>query len=83
VAAQCCICERNLDGTDWLCHECAEKYELNGSLTQWPEWARFMKQQEENRRYTERRDLRQMVSIEECAEAEILVYGEVNSDRFE
>jgi len=83
MAARCCICECWLDGTDWLCHECAHGHGLNGSLEEWPEWARYLKQQEQNRRRREQRESGLVVSIEECAEAEMLVYGELNSDRFD
>ena len=78
---RCCICECNLNGTSWLCSYCVKEYGLDGSVGDWPEWARFMRQEEENRRHTERRDRINIVSIEECAEAEMLVYGEINDDR--
>ena len=30
IEPRCCICDKPLDGTDWVCHECAEGYELVG-----------------------------------------------------
>ena len=60
---ECCVCGTSLDGTGWLCHGCAmetTRYELDvplGSLStaDWPEWAQYLLNEEQNeRRYRAR-----------------------------
>ena len=51
--AVCCICGACVTESFWCCAKCAKEHTLNGYAT-WPEWAKFLKQEEERRRY--RRD---------------------------
>ena len=44
IEPRCCICDASLDGTDWLCHECADKHGLTGvPFADWPRWAKLLK----------------------------------------
>ena len=47
----CCICGRIIKAPAWLCYECERECGLSGSWTNWPEWVRFLKNDEYNRRY--------------------------------
>ncbi len=53
AGAVCCVCGRAVTAFAWCCADCAQEYHLNGYAT-WPEWAKFLKKDEERRRY--RRD---------------------------
>lgn len=49
---KCCVCGNPIDGTDWVCHECARGHGLEVPVSQWPAWARELKRSEEaERRY--------------------------------
>ena len=47
--AVCCICGRTITNNCWCCAACSQEYSLNG-FASWPEWARFLKRDEEKRR---------------------------------
>ena len=47
----CCICGKVLKGTDYVCLACKREWGLEKSYIGWPEWVRFLRQDEENRRY--------------------------------
>jgi hypothetical protein len=47
--AICCICGARVLDRLWCCRRCQRKYSLDGLAT-WPEWARFLRTEEERRR---------------------------------
>jgi hypothetical protein len=77
--AVCCICGARITESFWCCAKCRQEHSLNGYAT-WPEWARFLKQDEERRRC--RRDHPVQVyslsdlTTEEAGELEREWYGE-------
>ena len=50
----CCICDKGLDGTDWVCHDCAREWGLMVPFSLWPEWAKVLKQSEQEERRHQR-----------------------------
>jgi len=59
IEPRCCICDTPLDGTDWLCHACADRYGLvDLPFAEWPRWARFLKKFEERERWDMRHQRR-------------------------
>jgi hypothetical protein len=67
------ICDGPVYGTRWVCAECAQRWELTGSVTSWPEWARLLRRLEKSRRIGDAHDVG-MLSLDgdgdpvECAE---------------
>ena len=55
VQAHCCVCDKRLTGTAWLCGDCYKEYAPGKSVRGWPAWLRRAKQEEQNRRRLERR----------------------------
>ncbi len=77
---RCSICERKISGTAWLCHACAKQWELEKvSYEKWPEWAKYCKINEEQKRRAQK-ETPQVLTFSECPEAEALAYGEWNDD---
>ncbi len=58
LGAVCCICGTSVTDNCWCCAACSREYSLNGYAT-WPEWAKFLRQDEQKRR--RRRDHRVQV----------------------
>ena len=56
--SRCIICERPIPDMFWVCGSCKKHkdpdpeqcWDLTQPFTQWPKWARYLKQQEQNRR---------------------------------
>jgi hypothetical protein len=76
----CAICQRTIVGTHWVCHYCAVEHGLTGSLKEWPEWARFCKGNEKNRRQAEARERDTVLPFSQSVEAEMLCYGDIDDD---
>ena len=82
----CSVCMQPLDGTDWLCHKCAETHEVTGvPYREWPDYLKVLVNEEQaaRRRDKEIRELGYFeLSFSDCPEAEILAYGETDEDDF-
>lgn len=65
--AVCCICGKPITDRFWSCETCAKNYRLDGLAT-WPQWARFLRTEEERRRH--RRD----------APIQVLALSDLNSE---
>lgn len=82
----CCMCMKPLDGTDWLCHVCAEKHEVSGTpFKDWPDYVKAMadEEQQARRRDEERRDAGfSEVTFTDCPRAEALAYGDNPDPQF-
>ena len=50
VAPRCCICGRRLRTMHWICAPCKREHAIANQYPHWPEWARFLRIQEERRR---------------------------------
>ncbi len=39
----CCICDKRIIGTSWICSECAKRYKLIGKkFSEWPSWVKAL-----------------------------------------
>jgi len=79
LSNRCCICDKALTGTSWVCHTCAATYGLEVPYRQWPDWARALVSFENRERRYQRTIGAITVSYEEAG-VENLVYGEMNDD---
>lgn len=46
----CCICDRPLSTSAWVCLRCEREHGLGLPLTKWPEWAAYLRTEEQRRR---------------------------------
>ena len=79
--ANCCLCDERVNPPQWVCSKCALDHELAGKpFVDWPDWVKEMANFEhaDRRREAEERGL--VFTASECIEAEILFYGEPNTD---
>lgn len=60
----CCICGKMLNTTDNACFACKDRWGLGGSMTLWPEWARFLWASEQARRRRIERETGMFVSLD-------------------
>lgn len=51
--AQCAVCGNPVSPTWWVCESCERAYDLKKPYAQWPEWVKFLRQEEKKRRYRE------------------------------
>ena len=52
-SSRCMICDGPVAGSRWVCMDCAARWALGPSVVTWPEWARALKQFEQQRRRIE------------------------------
>lgn len=64
VSPQCAICGRKLHSHRWVCAPCRKQWQLSRPITEWPEWARFCKRDEEARRRDEQRRAGREIAID-------------------
>jgi hypothetical protein len=50
MRSRCMICGRYIRDDFWVCEPCAKAYGLGVPYTRWPEWAKYMCQEERIRR---------------------------------
>jgi len=74
---RCCVCGCTVNGTTWLCHYCARTYSLQGRVSTWPDWARFLLSDEQRQRRADDRDAAMLCDSDEADEC---CYGETNRD---
>lgn len=55
---RCMICDGPVAGSRWVCMDCATRWGLGLSLTEWPAWARLLKRLEQRRRRCEAQEPR-------------------------
>lgn len=74
--SRCCICQRRIAGTAWVCRSCRERWSLPKSISEWPRWARACKAYEQRQRADDILDCLMLAGDDNCA-ADILLYGEI------
>ena len=73
---ECMICGLALNNGAWVCISCERAYELDKPFTQWPAWAKALKDEEQKRRRHNARFREYTILSYEEAGIESLVYGE-------
>lgn len=48
--ANCCICDRSLRGSAWVCVPCERRYRLPADFVKWPDWAKALADSEQRER---------------------------------
>ena len=86
LRALCCICGQAITETFWACKDCEAQYGLTIPFAAWPEWAKFLANEEHTRR--RRRDHTiQGIPVSALSESEghaieRELYGEPNDDTY-
>lgn len=82
--AECCICGNNITETFWACETCERAYGLNRPFPEWPEWARYLKREEERRRARRDHEIQiipvSLLGRAERMEVDRLLYGEADDE---
>ena len=63
IEPRCCICEKPLAGTDWVCTDCAAQWALDRPFSEWPRWAKLLKKHEQRERDEIRKQRRYGIEV--------------------
>jgi len=73
---ECMICGKRITEQFWVCEQCEHAYPaLAEPYRRWPEWAKYMKEDERRRRKRTRREVR-FVYASESRDVDRMFYGE-------
>jgi len=50
IRSRCCVCEKPIADSFWVCADCGCNFRLAGSWAAWPDWARELRNAEQRRR---------------------------------
>ncbi len=79
--AQCAICGNPITEKFWACEACERGYELAKDFHSWPGWAKFLANDEQQRRREVRHVIRVMHAPQWPA-VEREFYGDSNNDAY-